>query len=185
MQEEKSPRTILRYAGFVLFRRKWLIITLFLFTLFSFVFGTFLITPQWEATAKLLVLQNPKQQMILFNDLVAPTPATKDVANDLVEILTSTAFATEIVQQYKLDERKRERAQNPRTLRDKIKLFLVKVFRSPFLLAEKLGLRKAKPPNFFAQAVEDFLEDMEDIALEEGTSTITLSIWADSPQLAV
>ena len=105
MQGQKSPRTILRYAAYVLFKKKLLIVTLFIFTLFSFAFGTFLISPQWEATTKILVLENPKQQMILFKDLTAPSPAEKRTSpNDLVQILTSNAFGSEIVKQFRLDE---------------------------------------------------------------------------------
>jgi uncharacterized protein involved in exopolysaccharide biosynthesis len=176
---------ILRYVAFVLFKRKLLIVTLFIFTPFSFAFGTFLISPQWKATTKILVLENPKQQMILFKDLATPTPLQKEnPVYDLVLILKSNAFASEIVKQYRLDELKRQKAQDPETLRDKIKLFLAKVFKSPFTLATKIGLRKEKSPNFFAKALEEFTEDMEDIEREEGTSTINLSIWAEKPELS-
>jgi uncharacterized protein involved in exopolysaccharide biosynthesis len=169
----------------VLFKRKVLIITLFVFTLFSFAFGTFLISPQWKATTKILVLQNPKQQMILFKDLTAPSVTQQGTsANDLVHILTSNAFALEIVKKYKLDELRRQKAQNPKTPRDKIKLFLIKVFKSPFTLATKIRARKEEPPNFFAKAMEELIEDMEDIKLQEGTSTVNLSIWAETPELA-
>jgi uncharacterized protein involved in exopolysaccharide biosynthesis len=123
--------------------------------------------------------------MILFKDLTVPSPTQRGTSpHDLVLILRSNAFAQEIVRKYKLDKLRREKAQNPKTPRDKVKLFLVKVFKSPFTLATKIGLREEKPPNFFAQALRDFIEDMEDIKLEEGTSTISLSIWAETPELA-
>lgn len=171
---------------FVLFRRKLLISSLFIFTLFAFAFGTFLVSPVWKATAKLLVLQNPKQQMILFKDLTLPSPIEKETsATDLVEILRSNAFGVEIVKRYGLDEIKRQKAQNPKKMRDKIKLFLVKVFKSPFTLATRIGLLEEGSPNFFADALEEFHEDMKDIEREEGTSTINLSIWAESPELAI
>lgn len=185
MQAEKSPRMILRSIFLVLFRKKALILTVFVCTLSLMIFLTFLITPEWKATTKILVLRNPKQQMILFKDLSAPAPMdTGPLARDLVELLNSKAFAVEIVKKYKLDEMRRRKVQCPENARDKIKLFLVEILRSPLTLATKIGLLGKKPPNFFAKALEDFMEDMEDIELQEGTSTINLSIWAETPILA-
>jgi uncharacterized protein involved in exopolysaccharide biosynthesis len=184
MQNAKTPRQILRYIFLVIFRKKFMILTIISFALLSFAFATFLISPKWKATTKIMVLENPKQQMILFKDLAAPSRTEKVSANDLVEILTSKAFASQIVKKYKLDELKRQKAQNPQKLRDKIKLFLAKMLRSPFILATKLGLLKEKEPNFFADAVDELIKEMEDIELGEGTSTISLSVWGENPELA-
>ncbi len=185
MNNHQSPRKILRHIAFVLFKRKLLIITLFVFTVFSFAFWTFLISPRWKATTKVLVLQNPKQQMILFRDLTVPSPPQQGTSpNDLVQILRSNVFAVEIVKTFKLDERRRQKAENPETPRDKLKRFLVKVFKSPFIIATRIGQKEENPANFFAKALEELVEDMEDIKVEEGTSTINLSIWAETPELA-
>ncbi len=185
LNRQESPRRILRNIVFVLFKRKLLIITLFVFTVFSFAFWTFLISPRWKATTKVLVLQNPKQQMILFRDLTVPSPPQQGTSpNDLVQILRSNVFAVEIVKTFKLDERRRQKAENPETPRDKLKRFLVKVFKSPFIIATRIGQKEENPANFFAKALEELVEDMEDIKVEEGTSTINLSIWAETPELA-
>jgi uncharacterized protein involved in exopolysaccharide biosynthesis len=185
MNNKESPRKILRHITFVFFKRKLLIVILFSFTVSSFAFGTFLISPRWKATTKILVLQNPKQQMILFKDLTVPSPSLKGTsANDLVQILKSNVLAVEIVKKFKLDERRRQKAQNPKTPRDKVKRFLAKVFTSPFTLVAKFGSTEEKPPNFFATALRMFVGNMEDIKVEEGTSTINLSIWAETPELA-
>lgn len=185
MDNKESPRKILRYIAFVLFKRKLLIIVLFCFTVFSFAFWTFLISPRWKATAKILVLQNPKQQMIMFNDLTVPSPPQRGTSpHDLVQILRSNAFAVEIVKKYRLDELRREKMENPEALRDKIKLFLIEVFKTPFTIATRIGSGEEEPPNFFTKALRKFLRDMEDIRPEEGTSTINLSIWAETPELA-
>lgn len=186
MSDEKKPREIIRYIVFVLFKKKWLIATIFFFTLFSFAFGTYLVTPQWEATAKIIVLPNPRQQTMLFKNLAAPPLSAKATsAYDIVEMLTSNEFGMEIVKQFGLDERLRQKVENPQTLRDKIKLFIIEVLTSPITLATKLGNLPEGKANFPDKALEDLIEDMEDIELTEGTSTIDLSIWAESPDLAV
>ncbi len=185
MSVEKKPRDILYYIVFVLFKKKRLITIIFFFTLFSFAFGTFLITPQWKATTRIIVLPNPRQQTMLFKDLAAPPPSIKDTSvYDVVEMLTSNEFGVKIVKQFELDESLRQKNEDPQTLRDKIKLLMVKVIMSPMTLATKLGILPEGEPNFVAKALEDLIEDMEDIEVTEGTSTLELSIWAGSPELA-
>jgi len=180
-----TPGEILEYILFVFLKRKFLILFLFISTLMFFVFGTFLVTPQWEATTKILVLQNPKQQMILFKDLASPSPHAKNYVHDLVQILKSKAFGKEIVKEFKLDELKRQKAQNPSSLRDRIKMQVVHFLKLPFTVLQKAGILEEKPPDFFASALKDLLEDMQNISVKEETSTIFLEISAESPELAV
>lgn len=185
LTSEPSPNRILEHIFFVLFKRKYLILGTFGGTMFLLVFFTYLLTPKWESAVKLLVLKNPRQQMILFKDL--SVPSINDVnssANDLVELLKSNAFAFEIVKQYQLDERMKNKALNPQELRDKIKMFMVKIVMSPLTLATKLGILPEIEKNFLADAIEELVEDIEDIELEEGTSTINLTILAESSELS-
>jgi len=181
-----NTRTILRYVTWVLFKRKLSIFVLLAFTVGCFAFGTFLITPQWEATAKLLVLQDPKQQMILFGDLEAPIPVdSRSSAMDLVEILTGNELAAKIVADFRLDERMRRKATEPETAQEWAKYWLVQVFNCPITLQVKLGLRPEPNPNWLERAIDELIEEMQDIELVEDTSTIYVSIWADDRDLAV
>lgn len=184
--KEMNPRAILRYMIWVLFRRKWSICLFFGFTMACFIFGTFLITPQWMASSKILVLQDPKQQMILFRDLEAPIPSDRgSSAMDIVEILRGNELASEVVKKFNLDERKRRASQEPKTLQERLKYGLVQVANFPFYVQRILTNSEAADPNFFEKALDDLIEEMQDIELIEETSTINLSIWADSPELAV
>ncbi len=184
--KEMNSGDNLRYATRVLFKHKVSIIVTLVFTLLCFVLGTLLITPQWEATAKLLVLKDPKQQMILFRDLEAPMMSDKGShAADLVEILIGNELAKKIVTDFGLDERKRRKAQEPETVQEWGKYWLVQAMTSPITGLVKLGAIEEPTPNWFEKALDDLVEDMEDIELIEETSTIRISIWADDPDLAV
>lgn len=183
---DTDPRALLRYATWVVFKHKFSILVILIFTVACFAMGTFLITPQWKATAKLMVMQDPKQQMILFGDLQAPTQSDRGGnAMDLVEILNGNDLAQKIVTDFQLDERMRRKAQEPQTLQEKAKYWLVQAFNSPRTLLVTLGLKDPPNPNYFEKALDELVEDMEDIELIEETSTINVSIWADDRDLAV
>lgn len=48
-----------------------------------------------------------------------------------------------------------------------------------------MGWRQEAEKNFFADAVEELVEDWEEIELIEETSTIHVGVWAETPELAV
>ncbi|MFG0333118.1 MAG: GumC family protein, partial [Maioricimonas sp. JB049] len=182
---ELSPKAILEYAVFVVCKRKWSIIAIFLATVAAFCFGTFLVTPQWEASTKLMVLGAPTTQPVIFEGIEYPTRAEKISSNDLVEILNSDAFAAEIVRRFELDELAREKAQNPRNLREKLKVSIMHFVTTPMRWAVEMGWRQPSQKNFFADAVEELVEDWEEIELIEETSTIHVGVYAETPELAV
>jgi uncharacterized protein involved in exopolysaccharide biosynthesis len=186
MAFEKTPREVLYYVFFVIFRNKWLVSIVFLVTVIAFGFGTFLISPQWEATAKIIVLPSVRQQTMLFRDLSYPPPALQDTsAYDVVEMLVSNAFGEKIVQEFGLDEILRQKREKPKNFREKAKNFIVDIAMSPYTLATKLGILPDSTPNYPAKALEELIEDMQDIEVIEGTSTVQIGIWAESPDLAV
>jgi uncharacterized protein involved in exopolysaccharide biosynthesis len=150
------------------------------------IFFTFLTAPVFKATSKILIRSNPQQQLILFQDLATPSREAAQVnpASNLVQILTSQEMAQEVVQKFELDERLRKRVEEPEHLRDVIKQFLLNSIKYPITLAKDLGILEGKPTNYFADAVEEFIEDAEDIELEEDTYVINLSIWERQPKLS-
>lgn len=185
MNGELSPKSILEYAIFVVCKRKWSIVAIFFATVAAFCFGTFLVTPQWEASTKLMVLGAPTTQPVIFEGIEYPSRADQISSNDLIEILNSDAFAAEVVRRFELDELARQKAQNPRTLREKLKVGIMKFVMTPMRWATEMGWRQEAEKNFFADAVEELVEDWEEIELIEETSTIHVGVWAETPELAV
>src|SRR3989304_93429 len=104
--EEKKPNEFLYDLLYVLFKRKYLAISLFIFTFVGIVFGTYLVTPIWKATAKVRVQLNPKQQLTMYQGITTPGGEIGGVnpANDIVQILTSRAIAEEVVKKFNREE---------------------------------------------------------------------------------
>ena len=186
MEQRAERNRILYHILYVIFRRKIFLATLCFISFVLIIFFTFLTTPTWEATTKILIRSHPQQQLILFKDLSTPARETSPVnpASNLVQILTSQEVAQEIVEEFGLDERLRKKTEEPEALRDVIKQFLFGVIRYPITVAKKIGLLKDEPVNFFAEAVEELMEDAQDIELEEDTNVINLSIWEQSPSIS-
>jgi len=172
---------------YTLFRRKCLIIWVFSVTFLSMMFGTYLVTPLWKATAKILVEPNPRQQIVLFDRLTIPQGEISGVnpALNLIELLTSRSMAEEVVREFGLDVLAEKKAKEPEKLRDKIKMAMVNVLINyPIDFLTWLGILPPGEKNFLADAVDDFMDETEDIELEEDTSVIYLGIWGESPQMA-
>ena len=181
--KEKSLKDLIFYP---LFRYKWTLIFTFIGIFAMIMFLTFLITPTYEATVKVLIHKNPKSQPLIFEDISVPAQENIKVnlANDFVSIAQSQEIALAIVKQFKLDERLRKKVEAPEELRNKIKKAIIDVIKYPFDLLEKYGLLESKPKDYVADAVEDFLEDALEVELEEDTQVVKLSIWEESPSLA-
>jgi uncharacterized protein involved in exopolysaccharide biosynthesis len=187
VDEERSKKYYIYYTLFVLFRRKWLIFFT-TFTFFALVFAyTFLTTPLWKGTAKVLVDYHPKQQLVIFPDTNAPT-AIKPKANpinDLVSILTGQEAAREIVERFGRDEILRQRREDPETLPDKIKKSLrTLLIGTPKSILAGLGLIKIEPENYTYDATKEFTENLQDIAVEEDTNIIDVAVYGESPRMA-
>ncbi len=167
-------------------KRKFFIIGLTLLTYASFIFGTYLVTPLWKATALVMMEPNPRQQIILFDKLASPSQQISQInpVMNVVEMLTTKSMAEEVVKEFGLDERKRQRGLHPRTFREKTKKFIANVFTAPIDFI--MWVRGASPgeKNYLADAIDDFLDDAEDIDVEEDTSVINITIWEESPKLA-
>lgn len=150
------------------------------------VFFTYLKTPTYKASAKILIRANPQQQLILFRDLSTPSrqmPAVNP-ASDLIQILTGQETAQQVVEKFQLDERLQKKAEKPQDLRGRIKKSLVVGVTSvPDLIRDIIGVEK-EPRNYFADAVEELMKDAEDIQLEEKTNVINLSVWEETPSTA-
>lgn len=179
--EDLNPRELLYRFIYVLFKRKWLLLSTFVLSATIIIIGLLFVTPLWKATARVLVRSNPQQQIILFNDLTTPGQQDQKVldARNLIQITTSQAMAETIVKEFDLGKRK-----EPQDLRDYPKYWLDELKDFAKVVASKMGLMEYKPHNYFIDAVEDLIEDYQDVALEQDTQVINLSVWGSSPKLA-
>lgn len=176
-----SPNELLYRLVFVLFKHKWLVCATFVFTMTAILTGWYLIDPEYKATAKILVRHNPQQQLILFRDLETPTPPSFQInpAYNLVELSTSRGMAEIVVKKFGLDQPK-----EPVELRDHIKDWAKKIIHSPITLLENLGLLEEDPPTDLVDAIDELIEDVQDIRVQRDTEIINLTIWGPSPELS-
>lgn len=182
-----TQRDVLFELYLILIRRRWLILSVF-FTLFILVCGyVYLQYPLYKATVGFLVQENPRQQPIIFNDI--STPAMPDQksnpSKNIVEITRSFEHARQIADQYQLDARLERRDKNPQNPREKFWYGLGNILNSPIYLLEALGLLEASEPNYRYKAAEKFREDSLDIYPIKDTELVMLSVWEESPSLAV
>jgi len=170
-----------------IFKRKSLIIGLTLITYLSFLFGTYLVTPLWKATALVMMEPNPRQQIILFDKMASPSGQMSQInpVLNMVEMLTSKSVANEMVKEFGLDERSRQRGLHPRGLRFRAKKFIVGVVTTPIHILMWIRGAQAGEKNFLADAIDEFMGDAEDIKVESDTSIINITIWEESPKLAM
>ncbi len=181
MNKTPSPNELFRRFVFVLFKHKWLVIDTFLLTLVVIFAGVYLVDPAYKATAKILVRHNPQQKLVLFQDLETPRPLGQLInpAQNLVEFSTSRGMAEIVVKRFGLD-----RPKQLRDVRDYVKYWSDWIVNSPVTLSRKVGLLEDKPPNYLAVAVEELLDDIQDIRVRQDTEVIDLSIWGPTPELA-
>lgn len=187
MQQSESPRHLLYEVVHVLFKWKWLIVIAFVTTFTGIIGGTYIVTPRWKATTKLLVQQNPRLQPVIFDDLVQPgqlNPRVRPAAN-LVEILTGRKMAADVNEAFRLDERLRKRATDPEKTRDQIKYWLGKIVSDyPKAVLIMLGLAEEEERDYEAAAIKDFMDEWVDVAAAEDSDVISIGVWGESPELA-
>ncbi|MFQ6091825.1 MAG: GumC family protein [bacterium] len=186
MTNRTTKREFLFNFFYTVFKRRLSIVMIF-FAFFGIVLlGTYLVTPTFEATTKILVHMNPSQQLILFRDLATPSEVNPRInpANNLIQISTGQSVAEEMVRTFGLDRRLQQRREHPTELRDKIKNGLVSLLKSPITLAQNLGLLQRREPNYLADAIEDFIDNVQDVTLEEDTEIVNLTVYWESAELA-
>lgn len=149
-------------------------------------FFTFLATPKFKATTKVLIRSNPQQQLILFKDLATPGREVPVVnpARSLMQILKGREMAREVVNRFALDERLKADKEQPNNLRERIRQAISHTLKTVSGFVGRILGRESVPPNYTAKAVERFMNEGRDIHLEEESHVISVAIWDKSPQLA-
>lgn len=185
------------FIYYVLFKSKWLIILVSLLGITATGLGLYLITPQYKASAKILVRSNVNQEVMLFQDLYSRSATVRDTipANNVIEIASSQVIARTIVKQFKLDKklkRKREQPQNfreklkafPHRIIDKIKILLQSFPNTGNAISGESPTADTAPVDYQSKAIKEFMEDMSEIQLVMESDIIHISIWGDSPHEA-
>lgn len=177
---------LLGYALYVLFRRKVMLIVIFLVVFFTMIFFIWLIQPSFQTYSRVLVHNSYKQQLGLFNDLTSPGVYNPRVnwAVNMVELAKSTELAEDMVTEFDLAEWLRRKNEEPESGRESIKAAVVGMIEWPAVKMEELGWIKRKPKDYFAEALEDFMDDMVEVELVEETEIVEIVIYGESPERA-
>lgn len=184
--ERVDKNQILYNILYILFKRKMTFTVVCISSFAIIAFLTFLKTPKFRATAKILIRPNPQQQLILFRDLATPGQPIPRVnpGSDLIQILTGREMAHEVVQKFELAERKRKKSEAPENLREKVKVFLLEILKYPTAIIGGLVDSEQKIADYTSRAIEDLIQEAQDIRLEEDTNVIRLCILEETPDLA-
>lgn len=187
MQKIQSPSEHLYNFFYVIFKRKLLILAVFIATFTGIIFGTYLVDPMWKATAKIRVQFNPKQQLVMLEGITTPGAVVAGVnpANDVIQMLMSRDIAESVVKKYERDKLWEERVNSPEKTREIIRWHIKDIFiNTPMDLLRYLGILSSQPDNYLAMAVDEFKKDLLDIELEEDTTVVDVSVWGESPEIA-
>jgi len=180
----------------ILLKRKWLILFIVIIGTILTAAGTYLATPLFKASSKIMVKVNVSQEVMLFNDFYQPViSANKNIpANNFLEIAGSEIMARKMVKKFGLDEKLRKKRQEPKDLRETIwywieeaKDWVKYIVKYPYTLFLESVTGESSPEareNFNTQAVNKFLKNMIDIDLVAESDIINLSIWGESPSEA-
>lgn len=187
MDEKKSQSEYLYDILYTIFKSKYLFLIIFLTTFGGIIFGTYLVTPLWQATARIRVQYNPKQQLTMFETVTTPGAVVSGInpANDVIQLLTSRELAEKVALKFQRDKLWEIRTNAPETTREIIRWHI-----NDFLIGnivrflQYLGILTDQPDNYLAMAVEELQEDLEEIDLEEDTTIVMASLWAESPERA-
>jgi len=185
--DQRSERSRILYdVLYAVFKRWFALAFLCAIAFLLTMFFTFLTTPTYKATAKILIRSNPQQQLILFKDLATPGQEAPTVspARNLIQILTGRQVAQQVVERFGLDERNRKKREEPEEISDVIRRSLVKTVTYPITLVLDLVGVEQQSENDFVDAVEHFMDEAQDIQLEQATNVINLSIWEETPKLS-
>ncbi|MEW5948875.1 MAG: Wzz/FepE/Etk N-terminal domain-containing protein [Thermodesulfobacteriota bacterium] len=181
------------YFFYIVFKRKRLIISLTILGIALTALGTYLCTPLYKGTSKIMAHSNVSQEVILFNDLYQQVPKSTNVvpANNFIEVAESQSLARVVVDKFQLDKKKQRKLEEPEDFREYFWSYLriledgIKdAVKYPYNLYKQwtTGIYPQKSgPDYRTEAIEEFLEDMTDIDWVSESDIINLTIWAESP----
>ncbi len=187
VQSESTQGDILYGFLYALFKRKYFAVLVCGVTFLGILFGTYLVTTSWKATAKIRVQYSSKQQLSMFEGITTPAGQVSGVnpANDIIQMLTSRELAEKLVKSFKRDKLWEQRTNDPQSVKEIIRGYIYDfLIGKPLAFLQYIGVLKDKPDNYLASAVDEMLDDLEDIELEEDTTVIDVGVWGESPEIA-
>ncbi len=154
---------------------------IFLLVMVGDVIGILAVIPMWEATCRVIVTPGAYHDFSPFTSGGRPAAASQTSTGplDVVEMLQNRQLAADLVRRYDLDKIPPTKGFRGRVQRaadwcsDLPSLILSVITRTPMV--------KLTP---FDQAVDDFVDDREDITQEQDTSIVNIGVWGESPQVA-
>ena len=182
--------TFLYNFVYVLFRRKVLIVSIFVLLVALFLFAGYLLTPSWESETLIVGEQVSRSSVAPFADAAssAPPPEHGLVAQQLVAILKGKGMAYDMVKQFHLDERLRQRKKAPSENRDRIKTAIVKTVTFPITLIARPSGQPPAERDWVDLAASRFRSGSSawiNVRVVEGTDVVRLAVDGETPQLAV
>lgn len=188
MEKKKTESEFLYNILYTIFKKKYMALAVFFVTFTGIIFGTYLTTSLWKATAKVRVQYNPKQQLAMLKSVTTPGTEVPGVnpANDVIQMLTSRELAEKIALKFKRDELWDKRTNNKtESTKEIIRWHIHDVLiGKPIEFLQYLGILTKQPDNYLAMAVDELQEDLEEIELEEDTTIVDVAVWGESPEIA-
>jgi uncharacterized protein involved in exopolysaccharide biosynthesis len=181
-----TPRDLLQGFFLVVFRRWRLILVLFAVGVLGLCGYLYLEYPLYKATVTILVHKNPRQQLILFRDMATPAEPDYKVtpADNLMEIVRSPGIAKQIVETFNLNARAQRRAESPDGVREWCWWVINKTLYLPIRLLEIVGILDVVPRDYTYEAVEEFLDERQEIERVMNTELLKVTVWEENPRQA-
>jgi uncharacterized protein involved in exopolysaccharide biosynthesis len=145
------------------------------------VIGILGVTPSWEGESRVVVTPGAYRDFSPFPSAGRPPAAPQLPIGplDLVEMLQSRELAAQLVKQYDLDK-----LPPAKGLRGRVQRAADWLGDVPSLVLSVITRTPMKTLTPFDQAVEDFVNDREDISQEQDTNIVNIGLWGESPRLA-
>ena len=188
MSSQPATKNITNYILFVLLKRKLMLILVGGGTVLSILLFTYLATPSWEATTKILIERNSTQDLGIFKNVNKPVGSAVVAGNDALNmmiLLTGDNMAHQIVKEFELDKRLRKKRFEPKNFREKTKNLIINIASSPRYLMQALGLLNRGERDWAEAAAKELTEDRQDIDIENESNVIRISILGDTREIAV
>jgi len=146
-------------------------------------------TPVYKVNTMILVLQNPKQQMILFKDITTPAPSRENEkiypALNLKEFITSQTLCESIVKKLDLDLRFKAKRREPKIFRDRVKSLIADLQDLPFILLDRFKILPMEPKDWVRQATEEFMEDVLEVGVLPETEVVNINVYHEDAKLGL
>lgn len=189
MAKTISLRDITYFFFYTLFKRKWLFILSFIVVAAGVVFYGIITTPVFKINTTILVLQNPKPQMILFKDITTPAPS-RDYekiypALNLKEFVTSQTLSESIVKKLGLDLRFKEKRLHPKIFRDRVKSLIADLQDLPFIILDRLKILPMEPKDWVRKATEELMEDVIEVGVLPETEIVNINVYHEDAKLGL